>query len=125
MLGFWCGGIGNGGNAPPPPPPPSVELLGGTPGKRRKHPQDFFFTPAWHKFDQEARSLDAAAAEKEKRLHEERLSNQIQERADFAAYEAKKTQEISNLRIRRDWLIRQMQEEEVIVAILRGLPTLN
>lgn len=130
---------------------PSVVLLGGGPGgsKWDKKKHEYFFTPAWQKFEQETRELDARVSGKEQELHEARQvlpeprpSNELAEQEQLAVYEALARQEteqreqfliyeqnmlreINELRIRRARLIRQMQEEEVILAILHGLTTLH
>ncbi len=128
---------------------PSVILLGGTPGKRKKYPSDYFFTPAWQKFDQEARELESQVSKKETELHdvkskraiethtdeiyaneqiaahEAEVRASIEAREQFLIYEQNMLREINELRIRRARLIRQMQEEEVILTILHGLPPLH
>lgn len=132
-------------------PAPSVVLLGGGPGgttwNKKKH--EYFFTPAWQKFEQETRELDAKVSGKEQELHEARSalpesakSNELAEQEQLAAYETlarqetekreqfliyeqKMLNEINDLRIRRERLIRQRQEEEVILSILQGLPPLH
>lgn len=123
------------------PTPPAVVLLGGGPGgsKWDKKKHEYFFTPAWQQSELETRELETQAEAREQELHEARQSQEappeikparrtkkrqrLYQREDFAAYESKVLQEITDLRIRRDRLIRQRQEEEVILSILHGLPT--
>lgn len=129
---------------------PSVVLLGGGPGgsKWNKKKHEYFFTPAWQKFEIEFARLESEAAEKEQTLRIEReaqaasqeditepqmrptaprqkLPQKFYTAEDFAVYQAKVTQEIIDLRMRRDRLIRQRNEEEVIFSILRDLPPLH
>lgn len=132
---------------------PSVILLGGGPGgsKWDKKKHEYFFTPAWQKFEQETRELDAKVSGKEQELSEARQAlpepapaqtNELAEQEQLAAYEALARQEtekreqfliyeqnmlkeINELRIRRARLIRQRQEEAVILAILLDSPPLH
>lgn len=134
-------------------PAPSVLLLGGGPGgsKWDKKKHEYFFTPAWQLFEREMAALDVEATTKEQELRhaqvvraapEPRRSNEIGEQEHLASYEAQARQEtearerfliyeqkmmreINGLRMRRDRLIRQRQEEEVIISILHGLPPLH
>lgn len=135
------------------PAPPSVTLLGGGPGgsKWNKKKHEYFFTPAWQLFEREMQALEDAAVSKEQELHEaqsahaapeprqpaelgqqeqlaayeEQSRSDIEAREQFLVYEQKMRQEINGLRMRRDRLIRQRNEEEVILAILQGLPPLH
>jgi hypothetical protein len=147
MADAWNGSWGTSwGTSWTTTPAPAVVLLGGGPGgsKWDKKKHEYFFTPAWQKYAEESARLETEAAAREQSLREERdarddftepqvrpdaprlrLQPRFYTADDFAVYQAKVTQEITDLRIRRDRLIRQRQEEEVVLSILQSLPPLH
>jgi hypothetical protein len=127
----------------------TIILLGGGPGgsKWDKKKHEYFFTPAWQVYEREMQALEDSAVSKEHELHQARESapkqsneiveqdrlaayeaqarQDIQAREQFLIYEQKMLKEISDLRIRRDRLIRQRNEEAVVISILLDMPPLH